>query len=370
MSLADRWRAELCRLREQGRYRQLAVGSGIDFTSNDYLGYTNRFQPTMISAPPSGTASRLLRGHHPVWDEVESRLAQWHGAEAAIIMNSGYTANEGLLTTIIRPEDWVASDEHNHASLIDGIRASRAQKFIYRHQDLNHLEDGLRQAVRVSDRECFIVTESLFSMDGDLTPLRELAEIADRYGAHLIVDEAHATGCFGITGGGRVDELGLRASVLATVHTGGKALAVGGAYIVGSRLLRDWLVNHCRHLIYTTALPPLLGPLWLTALERVTKDNEGRQRLHENSRFFRQSVQHEQISLLGSQYIIPIVLGDDRQAVNVARTLQQRGFDVRPIRPPSVPPGTARLRISIHADHDPSDLRRLAATIRELLTPS
>jgi 8-amino-7-oxononanoate synthase len=194
-----------------------------------------------------------------------------------------------------------------------------------------------------------------------------LAELAERYQAHLIVDEAHATGCFGGQGGGIVDELGLRDHVLATVHTGGKALAVPGAYIAGSRLLKDLLVNRCRHLIFTTALPPQVGAWWLDTLDQVWRDEIARSVLHERARLFRAELLVRRIAVAGTHYIASIVLGPDALAVEAAQRLQEAGFDVRAIRPPTVSAGTARLRISIHADHDPEVLRRLADALASLV---
>jgi 7-keto-8-aminopelargonate synthetase-like enzyme len=316
-------------------------------------------------------ASRLLRGHHAVWDEVEAALAAWHGAEAVLMMTSGFTANEGLIATVIEPTDWVATDERVHASIIDGLRLRRPRKFIFRHNDLNHLEDGLRAeaARRPAGRELFILTESLFSMDGDFAPLAEISALAHRYGAYLIVDEAHATGCFGPAGSGCVDAAGVRAEVLATVHTGGKALAVPGAYICGSALLKDYLVNRCRHLIYTTALPPAVAPWWLEALAVVRGDDEGRRRLHAGAMRFRAELARHGVKAPGDAYIVPIVLGADERAVAAASRLQGQDYDVRAVRPPSVPPGTARLRLSVHADHDPGMLAELAGHVAEAIGP-
>jgi 8-amino-7-oxononanoate synthase len=369
MSLHQRWQSDLDSLRRQGLYRTLQSGKGVDFTSNDYLGYASAF-PAAESGrlPRSGTASRLLRGQHPVWDQVEERLAGWHGAEAALIFTSGYTANEGLLTTILGPDDWVASDAANHASLIDGLRLGRAERFIYRHQDLGQLEEGLRAAGRRGGRELFVVTESLFSMEGDATPLAQLVGLAERYGAHVIVDEAHATGCFGPAGSGRVDELGLRGRVLATVHTGGKALGVCGAYVCGSALLKEVLVNRCRTLLYTTALPPTVGSWWLDVLQRLPGDRERRQALHERARFFREELRGRHVPALGEHYVVPVVLGDDGRAVAAAARLLGAGFDIRAIRPPTVPAGEARLRIAIHADHDLATLRAAAAAVAEAVS--
>ncbi len=406
MSLTDRWRAALDELRGQGRYRSLRLPAGHDFTSNDYLGYGaispsplkgegplspsplkeegwgggdgDRNPLNLFPAPHpnphpqggremgrSGISSRLLRGHHAVWDEVEAALAEWHGAEAVLMLNSGFTANEGLISTIVEPGDWVATDELNHACIVEGLRVCRPRKFVFRHNDLNHLEEGLKAeaAKRPPGRELFVVTESLFSMDGDRAPLRDIVELAERYGAQVIVDEAHSTGCYGPRGSGIVDELGLRSRVLATVHTGGKALGVCGAYVCGSTLLRDYLVNKCRHLIFTTALPPAIGAWWLEMLPRVQADDAARTRLHANARTMHAILAERGLRVFGDSYIVPVVLGEDPQAVRVSRALGERGFDVRAIRPPSVPQGTARLRVSIHADHPPELVRELAEAV-------
>jgi 8-amino-7-oxononanoate synthase len=399
MSLFDRWAAELERLRAAGRYRALAEPCGVDFSSNDYLGYAKlpHATPEEPDLARSGAASRLLRGQHLIWDRVEAALAAWHGAGAALMLTSGYVANEGLLSTVVEPWDWVASDALNHASLIDGLRLSKgqyifphlrdlppltdwnsvvsqmiyrkAERYVYRHCDLNHLEEGLAAAHRrrSATRQLFVVTESLFSMDGDVAPLAELAALARRYDAHLIVDEAHATGCFGPTGSGLVDAAGLRGDVLATVHTGGKALGVAGAYVCGSPLLRELLVNDCRHFLYTTALPPLMGAWWLEALARVRADDGGRAWLHVNARLFREELTRHGAAAGGAHYLVPVPVGADDRAVAVARRLQEAGLDVRAIRPPTVPAGTARLRVSVHADHTREELIGCAAAIAEAL---
>jgi 8-amino-7-oxononanoate synthase len=400
MTLLARWTAVIDELRGQSRFRELRSPAGIDFTSNDYLGYarrhltpstpptplpdTGRGEKDLRSSSPfpigkgggvlgpsrSGTSSRLLRGQHQFWDEVEKRLATWHGAEAVLMMTSGYSANEGLLSTVIEPGDWVAADELVHASIIDGLRLSRPRKFRFRHNDLNHLEGGLREAAaKPNSGERFIITESLFSMDGDLAALPEIAELAERYGAQMIVDEAHSTGCYGPAGAGCVDAARIRSRVLATVHTGGKALGVMGAYICGSRLLKDYLVNKCRHLIFTTALPPAVADWWVAMLSQVRVDDDARRNLHANAAGFRAALAEQGVPAVGSEFVVPIVLGDDGRAVAAAARLQERGFDVRAIRAPSVPPGTARLRVSIHADHDLATLRRLAAAVAEAMGP-
>jgi 8-amino-7-oxononanoate synthase len=373
MSLVERWSAILSELRAGGRDRELALPRGIDFASNDYLGYgggggTSRECPPS-SLSRSGMGSRLLRGHHAIWDEVEATLARWHGAEAVLMMTAGYAANEGLLATVVEAQDWVASDELNHASIIDGLRLSRAERFVYRHQDLDHLETGLAAAARTRprDRQLFVVTEALFGMDGDRAPLKALADLCERHGAALLVDEAHSTGCFGPEGAGCVSAAGLRDRVLATVHTGGKALGVYGAYVCGSALLRELLINRCRHFLFTTALPAAVGAWWLDALARVQADQTGRDALHAAAARFRAELAHYGIPTLGSHYIVPVVLGEDVRAREAARRLRQAGWDVRAIRPPSVPAGTARLRISIHADHPRDTLVAAAAAIAQVV---
>jgi 8-amino-7-oxononanoate synthase len=370
MTLFDRWTTTLDQLRSQGRFRQFAPPAGIDFTSNDYLGYASLPNPTGADLSRSGTASRLLRGHHLIWDNVEEALAEWHGVEAVLMMTSGYAANEGLIATLMEPGDWVATDELNHACIVDGLRLAKCRRFVFRHNDLNHLEDGLKsEAARNEDgRERFVITESLFSMDGDRASLRDIAGLAERYGAHLVVDEAHSTGCYGANGSGCVDEIGIRSRVLATVHTGGKALALPGAYIAGSKLLKDYLTNRCRHLIFTTALPPAVGAWWLDGLPRVQLESARRGRLHEIASLFRSELAARGVASGGTEYIVPVVIGEDERAVAVAARLRNQGFDVRAIRPPSVPPGTARLRISIHADHEPAVLVRLAESVADAIS--
>jgi 8-amino-7-oxononanoate synthase len=369
-TLSDRWTASLDGLRKLDRFRSFARPAGVDFTSNDYLGYGNgrlAAADTGASLPRSGLSSRLLRGHHEIWEHVEAELAAWHGCETVLMMTSGYAANEGLISTLCEPGDWVATDELNHACIIDGLRLAKCRKFAFRHNDLNHLEDGLKaEAGRAEPgRERFVITEALFSMDGDRAPLREITDLAGRYGAHLIVDEAHSTGCYGGTGSGCVDAAGVRERVLASVHTGGKALGVPGAYIAGTRLLKDYLTNKCRHLIFTTALPAECGRWWLGMLPKVKADRVGREALHRVARLLREELAATGVPIPGTEYVVPVVLGDDGPAVRAAAQVRAAGFDVRAIRPPSVAPGTARVRVSVHADHTPDQLRTLATAFRD-----
>jgi len=357
-ALTTRWRSQLAALSAAGRLRTLRPPAGHDFSSNDVLGFGAE-DPQLAA-----TGSRLLRGHREAWDRLEDTLASWHRTQAALVFNSGYAANEGVLSTLIAPGDYVLSDALNHASIIDGLRLSRADRFVYRHGDLLHLAEGLAQA---QGRAAFIVTESLFGMDGDIAHLADIAELAEAFGAVVIVDEAHATGVFGPQGSGLVDALGLRDEVLATVHTGGKALGVPGAYVACSELVRDVLVNRCRSLIYTTALPPITAEWWQTSVRRVREDPIARERVQTLARDFRTWLTQREVPHFGESYIVGIPLGDDARAVAVAERLQGEGFDIRAIRPPTVPEGTARLRISVHANHTPDLLERLASALAKAL---
>lgn len=356
--LQARFREHLSQLSAAGRLRTLRAPVGRDFSSNDVLGFGAE-NPSIAA-----TGSRLLRGHREAWDSLEHTLAGWHRAQAALVFTSGCAANEGLLSTLVAPSDYVLSDALNHASLIDGLRLARAERFIYRHCDLLHLAEGLAAA---KGRATFIVTESLFGMDGDIAPLADLVELAEAYGAVVIVDEAHATGIFGPQGSGLVDALGLREEVLATIHTGGKALGVPGAYVATSELVRDVLVNRCRSFIYTTALPPIAAQWWQTSVRRVREEPLARERVQTLARDFRALLTERAVPHIGESYIVGIPLGADARAVAVAEELQREGFDVRAIRPPTVPEGTARLRISVHADHTPALLDDLASALARAL---
>ena len=254
----------LASLRSNQLYRYPEVGSGFQFSSNDYLGFSRH--PALAAAIHSAvdasdrvasTGSRLLSGHVGAWENLEEGFSDYLGVEAALFFNSGYAANTGLLTAIVRKQDTVFSDAANHASLIDGIRLSGCRKVIFPHLDLDFLEDALR-GNDSREGERFIVVESIFSMDGDCAPIDELVTLSERYNAGLIVDEAHATGVVGPDGRGLIATSGRSDAILASIHTCGKALAASGAFVAGSRTLKEYLTNHARPFIYTTGLPPYM----------------------------------------------------------------------------------------------------------------
>ena len=355
---------ELDALDAQGQRRRLRLPQGIDLVSNDYLGLAGdarlieRMRAALGRLGAGAGGSRLLRGHHGYFDATETRLAAFGGSETALLFSSGYMANLGLLSTIMTRDDLVLSDALNHASLIDGVRMSGARKHVYAHLDLNAVERVLRT---LRPKRTFIVTESVFSMDGDLAPLRELADLAEAHGALLIVDEAHATGLYGIRGSGRVEELGLRERVLATVHTGGKALGSGGAWVCGSRVLCDTLLNRARSFIFSTAPLPVLTAALDTALEIVQAEPDRRADVHRKADLLRVTLRAGCVDCGASASpIVPVLVGRNDAAVDLQRRLLEAGFDARAIRPPTVPAGTARLRVTVRYPVSDEDLQRFA----------
>jgi len=351
------------------RTRTLTHREGIDLSSNDYLGFSQdpvlaeRILERLKSYPTGATGSRLLRGNLKIHEETESLLGKFSGREAALLFPSGYQANLGLLSAILSPDDQVFSDELNHASLIDGIRLSKAETILYPHGDIDALRKQLQDSRSQNGQAHIklIVTESLFSMDGDQAPLPELISLAQEHDALLVVDESHATGLWGSNrpsrptqGGGLVQSLGLSQGVFATVHTGGKSLGCGGAWIACDFELKEYLINFSRPFIFSTAPSPALA-VALTESCRYW-DEVGAQRAQEVHRFastFRERVMNLQAHFPGQLItppgvgpVIPIILKSNARALLASQALQRAGYDVRAIRPPTVPEGTARLRVT------------------------
>ena len=353
ISILDSLRAELDSLAARQELRQLGQMEEVNLCSNDYLGLSTdpRLARAVAAALETGSAvastgSRLLSGNAAAWEELESDFARFIGTEAALFFSSGFAANVGLLSAILGPDDTVFSDESNHASLIDGMRLSRARKMIFPHLDLNFLEDALRRCDSAGRK--IIVVESLFSMEGDRAPLPELLSLADRCGADLIVDEAHATGVFGPRGRGFVAAAGANAQVLATVHPCGKALACAGAFVCGTETLKQFLVNRARTFVYSTALPPYFAAQIAKAVEIVAEADAQRHRLLNLAGFLRSRLQDAGFNTgTSDSQIVPLLLGKTDAAVHYARELSRHGFAVRPIRPPTVPEGQSRLRLSV-----------------------
>ena len=360
--------AELERWKAKGLGRDARLPGtiqGIDLGSNDYLGLAR--DPRVVAGARAaleefgagGRAARLLRGGSPLDERAEAAVAEWLGAEAALLFPSGYQANLGVIGALAGRGDALFSDRLNHASLIDAARLSRARVFVHAHLDLAELERQLGRA-RTARRR-FVLTEGIFSMDGDAAPLAELAELCRRHDAHLIVDEAHSAGVVGPAGAGAWAALGGRdgAHLAARVVTGGKALGLGGALVVGSRALREQLLNRARSFLFTTAPPPAVAGGLLAAVAACRGMNDERERLR--------ALAAELANRLGlappAGAIVPFPVGSPERALELARRLEARGLFVPAVRPPSVPEGGSRLRIVCHAFNRPSELDELARAL-------
>ncbi|MEW6055350.1 MAG: 8-amino-7-oxononanoate synthase [Bdellovibrionota bacterium] len=362
--------SRICSLEALHLRRRLQPASGIDFTSNDYLGFvcdpvlSDRFHQSCGGLPLSAGGSRLLRGQLDIFNETEETLARFSGREVALLFPSGYQANLGLLSALLRAEDTVFSDELNHASIVDGIKLSRAKKVVYPHHNLTALREALIAQGNTGGIR-LIVTESVFSMDGDIAPLRSLADLAEEYDAILIVDEAHATGLFDA---GIVKHQGLSERVFATVHTGGKVLGASGAWVAGSTQLRDYLIQFSRPFIYSTAPFPAQALLLKLAVEHWRDVGRKRSKtLFEKVRFFRNELGPSVEVPSTESPILPILIGNTERALKVTDHLQKSGFDIRAIRPPTVPPGGDRLRVILHWQNSEAEILALAQSLKFVL---
>ncbi|WBY09744.1 8-amino-7-oxononanoate synthase [Sphingomonas sp. 7/4-4] len=355
------------------RRRGLKPRAGLDFASNDYLGVAGApplvqaVQDALARGVPIGSGgSRLLRGNHEEHERLEMEAAEWVGAESALFFSSGYAANSTLLSTLPQRGDLIVYDDLVHASMHEGLRLARADTAPVRHNDMDAFDATIAAwRARGGRGRPWIAVESLYSMDGDQAPLAELAQVAARYDAVLIVDEAHATGVFGDGGRGLASALP-RGGNLITVHTCGKALGCEGALICAPALVRDFLINRGRPFIFSTAPSPLMAAAVRAALRLVTDEPERRTRLLALAAYAERKLAPLGATRSGSQ-ILPLILGDDARTMAVAERLQARGFDVRGIRPPTVPAGTARLRIAITLNIDEAAIDALAAALEEAL---
>ncbi len=378
--------------RQQNAFRTLRLPSGkIDFCSNDYLGLakpsivnsqwsietddllivnrdsqvqnpqpvTNFHYSPFTIHPNGSTGSRLLAGNYELIEKVEQQIATFHESEAALIFNSGYDANIGVLSSVAQKGDTILYDFLSHASIRDGIKLSQAQSFTFLHNDLADLERRLQQ----STGTIFVVTESVFSMDGDMCPLQEIVALCQKYKAHVIVDEAHATGVVGNRGEGLVQQLDLQQEVFARVHTFGKACGCHGAVVLGSVVLRNYLINFARSFIYSTALPPHAVTIIQKSYETFPFMVAERAHLQVLIDYF-QAAQMP-YKKLNSQTPIQVVIVPGNDAVKqLANKLQDAGFDIKPILYPTVPKGKERLRIVLHSFNTMQEVERLVLMLR------
>lgn len=384
--LADRKARDLYRSRRSIESRQgvrvrLQGRTLVNFASNDYLNLAT--DPRLVRSAASAArrfgsgagASPLIVGHLPPLRALERALARWHGAEGGLVFPSGYVANIALVSTLVERGDVIYSDALNHASLIDGSRLSRADVHIYPHGDVHYLDDLIRRSGNLARRR-LIVTDSVFSMDGDFAPLEDLIELARRRRCLLLVDEAHATGVLGPSGAGLVESIALNTAMssgedgefgVITMGTLSKALGSQGGFVVGSQLLINWLVNRARPYIFSTALAPPSARAAHRAVRIVIDEVERRVHLQLLGDSLRQQLRTLGFSPASSRcQIVPIILGDEETALRYSSSLEEMRLLVPAIRPPSVPPGSARLRISLSASHSFEDVARLVNALKAI----
>lgn len=361
----------------QNALRKLpAANNLIDFASNDYIGFaksetifnqTHQFLIDSNSKVNGATGSRLLSGNHTLYNEAEAYISKFHNAEAALIFNSGYDANVGFFSSVPQRNDVILYDELCHASIRDGIQMSKAKSFKFQHNDLEDLE-RLLQRCQTEPVEVYIVTESVFSMDGDCPDMAELIRLSEKYGAYLVVDEAHALGVFGEQGEGLVQSLGLQDKVFARIMTFGKGLGCHGAAILGSRELKSYLVNFARSFIYTTGLSPHSVATIHVAYQHLEKEKSTLEKLKNNIIHFNQEKMRlglKPMFVYSKSAIQCAILPGNEKVKTIANQLQEKGFDVKPILSPTVPEGQERLRFCLHSynsEKEISDCLELLST--------
>ena len=366
-------RADLAALAELGRRRALAPRAGRDFASNDYLGLaaSDALRDALAAGierglPAGSGGSRLLRGNHPEHEALEAHAARHYGSEAALFFATGFAANAALFATLPQRGDLVVHDELIHASAHDGMKLGRAGHVAAAHNDAQAFDDIIsRWRAGGGAGTPWIAVESLYSMDGDRAPLAALADVADRHGAVLVVDEAHATGVFGPGGAGLAHALPRRDN-LVTLHTCGKALGAEGALLCAPAIACDFLVNRGRPFIFSTAPSPLTAWLVRQAIEIAANQPERQARLHALVRHAAERLVPLGIPASGTQ-ILPVIIGDNERAMRIAGSLRDAGFDIRGIRPPTVAEGTARLRIAITLNVDEANIDDMADALAQAM---
>ena len=355
----------------QGRYIMRENRKMLNMSSNDYLGLASNenlrqsFLQQYADNFPSFTSSssRLLTGNFPVYTVLEQFIAQRFQRESALLFNSGYHANLGILPALTTTKSLILADKLVHASMIDGIRLSQCEFFRYRHNDYEHLKSLLEKNAGKFDRT-FIVTESVFSMDGDVADLNYLAQLKTQFpNTYLYVDEAHAIGVYGKNGLGIAEQANVIADIDLLVGTFGKALASMGAYVVCDQILKECLINQMRPLIFSTALPPFNVAWTHFIFERLPQFSKERTHLEQLSAFLRQEVEHRTQIMPSQTCIVPYILGENEATLAKAKALQEQGYYCLPIRPPTVPKGTSRIRLSLTADMTMDEVKQFVACL-------
>jgi 8-amino-7-oxononanoate synthase len=374
--LADREEQDLLRTlkpvsaRRRGRIVQ-AGKEYIDFSSNDYLGLSEH--PLLVRAGQqalevfgtASSASRLMSGDLELHHQLEETVAQWKGAQAALVFNSGYQANCGIISALYGKADCVIADKLVHASILDGIALSGARLFRFRHNDPDHARYLLKKERRAF-KKALIVTESVFSMDGDRAPLRALTVLKREYHGEFMVDEAHASGVFGERASGLVEEEGVGEDVDLVMGTFSKALGGFGAYLATDRLTRDYLINTCRSFIFSTALPPAVIAINLAGISVAMSEPERRGRLLDQARLLRRLLGQKGFTVKGDAQIVPVVFGSAKKTLALSSLLREKGYWALAVRPPTVPENESRLRFSVSYYHDARVIREVADVLKEI----
>ena len=357
MTIEERLLNLLERRKAAGNWRSLQYKAHlIDFCSNDYLSLA-RLEAPSTSNKAGSTGSRLLSGHYPLLEQLEHLLQDFHRAEAALVLNSGYSANLSLLSAIPRRSDIILYDSLIHASMHDGLKLSAAPAIAFPHNDLEHLKQLLQTH---QGKTVFVLVESIYSMDGDAAPLLEMVDLCQHYQAYLVVDEAHSTGCYGNYGEGLCCALGIEKAVFARIHTFGKAVGAYGAAILGSTTLRHFLINYARPFIYTTAPSPYTVERVLWAYQQLQQyGTHWIEELQERITFFRTNLPNSSTALYSQSAIQSILIPGNEAVVACSHALEAQGFDVRPIRRPTVAAGSERLRICLHRHNSLTEIATL-----------
>lgn len=377
-----RWSADLAdelhRLEQRGLRRRLQAPSGlVDFSSNDYLGLNATGELAAIfretarewNGTIGATGSRLISGHHEIFQTTEEEFARYLNQPASLLFHSGYAANVGAISAVAGPRDLIFCDRLCHASILDGIRLSGAERIFFKHNDLEDLRSALQKArdkhsspngkSGKSRARFWIITESVFSMDGDVPPLKAICDLADEWDALVFLDEAHAIGCLGPHGAGLAARENLSDRIAVLSVPCGKAPGLMGAFVAGPSELKDTLINHARSFVFSTAQPPVLADVLRRVIRKLSdpKTDRARAALIANADRLRNLLSSEGFSIgASSTYVVPVITGTEESALHLAGACRAAGFDVRAIRPPSVPPGTSRLRVSVHMQHNPEQL--------------
>jgi 8-amino-7-oxononanoate synthase len=371
--LQKREETNTCRVITPGRVRKNGMiyvndNAYHDFSSNDYLGFSHLStledvaKQTIDEYGIGSGASRLLSADVDIFHDLEKEVAAFKGTEDALIFNTGYAANVGMISALGDVYDLIITDKLCHASIIDGVKLAGVKHKRFSHNDMHHLEQILEK-YRSTVQKVLIITESVFSMDGDRAPLMEIVRLAKQYSCEIMVDEAHATGLYGHNGAGLVNELGLTHDVAIIMGTFSKALGSYGAYAACSTALKNYFVNTARSFIYSTALPPTIIAVNRASIVLIKNDAQRRAVVHCNAQLLRTLLLEQGYTVSGESPIVPLIIGNSNTALNLSEQLQEKGYWVKAVRPPTVPEGTARLRFTVTHDHSEETIRRLVDDI-------